>query len=544
MIVILLVSLLTGFLYRLPPAPEYTTNLTGATTQELYSNFMSTTKSGDTKVNIDNSLTDAEAYLTVFETSVDYENLLSIDKDLQIIAKELYNYYSEEGSGTCSYIENNSISQINSTILNLSSFVSRFEDYEQFESNIIFKTTDFERLKSIADKWYAIIDSTSDVETVLQKLYESYNDFSTINAIVNNVFVVIGLDSEIALKCENNYILEAEEKAQNILTEIEKIRNESTYYDTTNLDEMKSLITNYKLTLESAKRGIELELNLAIRFSVNRHYGSVKNLMYYEPIAEEEAKIALTKINALFKDENLYYTQYQGPLNFNTASYQVSLYDKAYFMMSIIGFLTIIFGIFLSYKLFGLDRKNGKLDTILSQNVSFNQVFSGKFLAILFSTSFVLAVYSIISLTFGALLYPSLSNTILAVFNTTTVYTIYPIFFFLIKIIGIEFQVIFYSILTIFLMNISRKFNLCFAIALGIFTFATIGNIFLNNLLVYCLFPFIHADLTCFLGGGIMDAGFLQTPLYSYGNFFISLVYYLVVVILLYNFTKQLFKKS
>jgi ABC-type transport system involved in multi-copper enzyme maturation permease subunit len=220
------------------------------------------------------------------------------------------------------------------------------------------------------------------------------------------------------------------------------------------------------------------------------------------------------------------------------------MYDHAYFIISIVGFITILVGIFCAYKLFGQDRKNGKMDLLLSQNVTFNQVFVAKFIAIVLITSFYLALFSILSLIWGALIYGSLPNAMLAVFNLTNVYTIHPFMFFLIKVIGIELQVIFYSIITIFLMNVSRKFELCFGISAGLFVVATICNIFLNGAFVYCLFPFIHADLTSFLGGATMSTGFLKTSLYTYGNFLISVLYYLVVVALLFNFTKQLFKKN
>ena len=180
-------------------------------------------------------------------------------------------------------------------------------------------------------------------------------------------------------------------------------------------------------------------------------------------------------------DSSVYYTQYQQPLNFNTASYQVSVYDHAYFVISIIGFLTILFGIFCTYKLFGLDRRNGKIDIILSQKVSFNEVFLGKFLAVILTTSFVLGLYSVFSLTWGFIAYPALANNILAVFNLSSAYTINPFLFFLIKLIGIELQVIFYSTITVFALNLSRKFELCFGISIAIFVAATICNIFFNG---------------------------------------------------------------
>ena len=319
-----------------------------------------------------------------------------------------------------------------------------------------------------------------------------------------------------------------------------EINSNATAGNSEDLEEMKSLATNYKLTCESAKYGVIYEFRLVLE----NHYGKVNNIQGYDEIYKEETRVALTKINHFLQDESIYYTQYQSALNFNIASYKVSSFDYTYFMLSIVGFLTILFGIFLAYKFFGLDRKHGKIDILISQNATFNQVFAGQFLAIFYCTSFCIASFTLINFIWGALMYSFLPGTMIAVFNLDTIYFISPFVFLLIKMLGIQLQVVFYSTITIFIMNLSRKFELNLAIALLLFAVATICNIFLNNIFVYCLLPFIHSDLTSFLGGGIMQAGFLQTPLYASGNFFISLAYYSVVVISLYTFTKQLFKKN
>ena len=536
MILVLLVCLITGLVYKIEPTPAYSATTIGSTTREVYNNFMSTNKNCDNKLSLDNILSDAQKMLDIQQECTDYDDFIDINSRFQDIYYEIIKYHT---TGSCTYTENNNIDEIKTATYLLNDFVNYFENLGEFQSDIIFEKDEFETLKTIEDYFYQKVFLDEQITTILNKLYDNLSMFDSLNSVVKSVFVW-NVDTELLEKYQTEYINKAAAKNQNILAEIISVNDSTTSYDTTHISELTSLITNYKLTCESAKYSIIYEL----RLSLERHFGNLENLYHYTPISIDDTKLALVKTNYFLNDESLYYTQYQVPLNFNNASYEVTLYDHAYFIISIIGFLTILFGIYASYKLFGLDRRNGKMDTILSQNVTFNQVFTAKFLAIVFSTSFVLAVYAVLSLTWGSLLFPSLPNGMLAVFNSTTCYVINPFLFFLIKLIGIELQVIFYSVITIFMMNISRKFELTFGISVAIFVIATICNIFLNGSLAYCLFPFIHADLTSFLGGATMQTGFLKTAMYSYGNFYISLVYYLVVVVLLYNFTKQLFKKN
>lgn len=538
LIVILVICMLTGVIYKIEPTPEYSASVSGGTARAIYSNFTSGTDT-DSKSNLDDILASAKKYLTVQKQSnegTEKQTLDYINTTFSKIKTEIEKYHS---TGSCTYTENQDISEISETATEFSNFIEEYSSLNAFESKLIFTNEDFETLQNIAKYFSEITNSNKAISQILTDIYNHISYFDSLGNITENA-TPWTVDTEKIELCQTNYISRASEKLQAILTEMETLYNSSSTANTEAVNNMKNLITNYKLTCESAENAVKLELELAL----NNHFGSLKNLYHYQEVKNEDAEIELTLCSYFLKDDGVYYTQYQQPLNFNTASYQVSLYDHAYFVVSIIGFFTILFGIFCTYKLFGLDRKNGKMDIVLSQNVSFGQVFVGKFLAIILCTSCVLGIFSVASLIWGALMYPSLANGILAVFNLSTVYTISPFLFFVIKVIGIELQVIFYSTITLFLMNISRKFNLCFGIAVGLFVIATICNIFLNGSLVYCLFPFIHADLTSFLGGATMQTGFLKTSLYAYGSFYISLIYYLVVVGLLFNFTKQLFKKN
>ena len=537
LVLVLIACFVTGLAYKIEPTPSYSAVTSGEYTRRVYQNFRSTDPSIDTENSLNNILTEANDILATNQTCLDYEILEELNATFQNIKNEVEKF---EQFGECAYYENgiSDIRPVQEAAEDLNAFTTRMADLEAFETNVIFTNSEFEDLVSVTN-YFNEIDYSANVVEILENLYENFSNFEKLSTVAQNV-LDWNISAETATELQTKYITKAEEKCTQILAEMETLNNSIEESDVEHLQDMKNLITNFKLVCESAKAGVENELRLLLE----KNFENLKNLYHFEQIKTENIEQALVLCNYFLENDELYFKQYQVPLNFNTGSYEVTVYDHAYFLMSIVGFLTIIFGIFCAYKLFGRDRKSGKIDTILSQNVSFNQVYTAKFLAIVFSTSFILAIFSILTLLGGSLLYPSLANGMLAVFNLSSVYIIHPFLFFVIKIVGIELHVIFYSVLTVFLMNISRKFDLCFGIALAIFAIATICNIFLNGSFVYCLLPFIHADLTSFLGGATMETGFLRTSLYAYGNFFVSLVYYLVFVVLLYNLTKQIFKKN
>lgn len=540
LITILAVCMITGVVHKIEPTPIYSATISGETAKAVYSNFNSASYTHDNKSKLDNCLTAGEDYITVQKNPCyEYSTLVSINNEFLQVQREVVKF---KQTGSCVYTEENNIDQIELSTNHLENFIEDFELMEEFETRLIFTKKEFEKLKATSTYFHNQIRATISISEILNQMYDNSSRFKDLDNITRNVFVW-KVDSEKLENYHKNYIEQAQLKTSKILSEMSNLYNEAEASATSNTKfttDMKNLVTSYKLTCESGAKAVELELKLALE----KHFGKLRNLYHFDDISTEDTKVALAKTQFYLNDSSLYYTQYQQPLNFNTASYQVSVYDHAYFVISIIGFLTILFGIFCTYKLFGLDRRNGKIDIILSQKVSFNEVFLGKFLAVILTTSFVLGLYSVFSLTWGFIAYPALANNILAVFNLSSAYTINPFLFFLIKLIGIELQVIFYSTITVFTLNLSRKFELCFGISIAIFVAATICNIFFNGNLIYCLLPFIHADLTSFLGGATMETAFLRTSLYTYGNFFISLVYYLVVVVLLFNFTKQLFKKN
>lgn len=535
-IVILTFCLILGAVIKIPTTPAYEANINGTTASQIQTNFLSSSETQDTKNNLDKLLNDAQSYITnqtkgqCFHAS----ELDEINKKFKQAKAEILKFNTLED---CIYLEEG-LNDVYDMALLLNNFLERFENYDALQSNVIMTTSQFEKLKANNLEILNKIFNQTGIENQLTDLSNNIYLFEEISTILDQLYIY-NADIEI-LNSLNIVVEKANQKTEDIQNELTNIVSKTGLQEQERLEKAKSLVTNYKLTCESAKKIVEITL----RISIEKHFHNLNNLQNFELFNLEEEKIALAKANYFLDSKDLYYSQNQQPLNFYSASYEVSLYDYAYTMTAIIGFLLCLFAIFLAYKLFGRDRKAGKMDIILSQNISYNQVFAGKFLAIVFTTAFFLLLFASLSLLWGTLFYPNLPNSMLAVFNLSSVYNIAPLGFFFIKILGIELQAIFWALLTIFIMNLSRKFELNFAITLVIFAIATVCNIFLNNSLVYCLFPFIHIDLTSYLGGATMTTGFLKTSLYAYGNFYISLAYYLVMTIFLYSFTRQLFKKN
>ncbi len=534
---LLIASLIFSATYKIPTTPKYEAVTAGQTPSEIFSNFNSQSTDIDTKQSMDKLIAHAQTLIDTQKNCDHLNQLTQLNNKFADIKEELQ-WYAGLGSESSKYIQDG-IGEIIETSDQLKLFIENYKNLDEFESNIFFTKETFASLQKISEFFDKTTHQNIPVKQILDELYKNLQQISNFEQIVTDDVTTWAVDNEQLESFQTEIVNVAKQKTEAIYQEMQTYVSAGTSADQL-VNDVKSLITNYRLTCESANFSVNAHLKLLL----SSHFGNLDIIFGYSNFNEEDLQQSLTKTEYFLKDNQLFYTAYQQPLNFNIAQTQITPYDNTYFIISIIGFLTIIFGIFCAYKLFGLDRRNGKLDVILSQNVSFGQVFAGKFTAIVLCTSTVLSIFMISILVWSMLFYSSLPNGILAVFNLKTPYIIQPFLFLLIKFVGIELQVIFWSIGTVFLMNISRKFDLLFVISLIIFAAVTICNIFLNGSLVYCLFPFIHTDLTAFLGGGSINAGFLQTPLYAFGNFFISLGYYLVVVVLIYNFTNQLFKKN
>ena len=534
LIVIFAVTFVVGLIVQPTNTAVYKASTYGATTHQIFNEFRTNSGKEDTKNKLDKLLDQAEEYLNIQDEvyCLEYDNLVGLNTNLKNIKVQVDKYAAGLGYTI-------TVSQIQATTDALNDFVEEYAALPEFSTKLIFTQSQFQKLQTYAHILDTAANSSSVLETVLANLdqqSDTFDDFTLLTTQLTRWTI----DAKSVATFRQKYISRAISKTIDIYDEMQTIVGNCSSSDTENAAKMRSLITNYKFTCENAKKAVEAELHLLLK----KHASNYTKLYNYTNFYTEDLKIELALINYHFEQDDLYFKQHQTALNFNQASYKTTAFDYTTFIISIVGLLTCAFAIFAAYKLFGRDRKSGKMDLLFAQNASFSQVFWGKFLAIVYSIFFCLGTFAVASLLWGMIRYGFVAQPILLVFNTTKAYMLSPVVMLIIKLLSFALQAIFWAVLTIFLMNISRKFELMFGIAIALFVFATLGNHFLNTQLWYCLLPFIHTDIMPFLGGATMKTGFMASSLYTHGNFYISLIYCVVVIVLLFAFTKQLFKKN
>lgn len=529
LLVVLIACTIAGIFFKPEQAESLSLYYDTQNATSAYSSFYSSTNTEDTKLYLDNIIQDNLDIINAQLNSNDIKTFDNLKSNIMSVYNKIKNYENFP-TATPPFTDN---SQDISTTNSLKNFIDYYKNSEIFESTLYFTESDFAILENLYETLSLITPSNSDSEirAMYDKVWENRQIFSTFESFEPLNWQV---DSTTLKNYKTMYVDNVTSQLTNMDNEIKKI------YDTTEMDNIGQLILNYKNKVVNANNGLKAQLYLKLSNSLSNY----SLFLGYETQEEADLRQQIAISNYILQDESLYYQEYLSPLSFNKASSTITAYDFAYFQMCLIGFLLIIASIYFTYKLFGQDRKNGKMDVVLSQNVTFSNVFNGKFIAITLSASFILLLYTVIFLLAGYLVYGFTFTPILAVFNLSSTYVINPILYLLIKYLCIILQVTFYVIITMFFMNISRKFEVMLGISLGVFALGFVCNIFLSGFFIYALFPFAHTDLFSYFGSGTSEIGFLNTMLISSGNFFISILYYFVITIAFYNFTSQLFRKN
>lgn len=532
-IVAIVACVVAGFCFNPTITPELSLAYEYETADALYSQFLSSGE--DSMLSFDQLIEENESIIKGQRdtTLIDEYNKLVEDMNTFSTNLSLYQAYPDV------YPENFTDNSFDVSVKQeLNSFYIKTAALEDFESPLYFTEDDRKTIEDLCTLLNNNITLSTDIDEVramYDKLLESrtlIRDFLDIEVINWQT------DDETTVDLEVNYVTNARTKLNRIWAEFQAV-----YNDTENenrLQDLESLALNYKRTATYASDNLKAELYLMLSDSLP----NISNYIGYESQEEAELRQSIIEKNYILRETSPYYTNYLSPMNFNTATGSVNAYDFTYYLISIIGFIMVFISIFFAYKLFGLDRKKGKVDVVLSQNTSFNSTFAGKFFAIMLATTSLLLLSSVLILLVSYLIYGVTFTPVLAVFNLSNAYVVNPLVYLLFKIIFIEFEVVFFTLVTMLLMNVSRKFELMFGVSIGIYAASFIMNIFLSGFFVYALFPFVHTNLFSYFGGANSAVGFLNTTFIAGGNFFISLCYILVLMLGLYFLTNQLFKRN
>lgn len=500
-----------------------------ASTTELYKNFTASATVEDSKANLDALISENSRILAAHRSTTLAEEY----EDLQVNINKLLGRIDLSQSSS-SRIPQSTFNVDVNTVNKLGQFIEEIKNYPMYEMNFYISNADFK----IAEDLYAGLSAEFYTRTDYMQAYKNCLKYVDLCKRFDSTQGQTLLNAPAMNRLQTLYVTNVQTKLDNILSKINELNSQP--QSASALKDMTSLILNYKYQTKMANDGLKAELHLILADAL-RNYGNIYNFTKQNSSEAENTTILAKYVLA---EESLYYADYQTAMSFNRVTGKISAYDVTYTLMCIVGLITICIGIYFAYRLYGEDRVNGKMDMVLTQNVSFNNVFTGKFIAILLSTLLLLVVFFALFLGSGFMMYGGTFSNILAVYNLSSAYKINPIAYLLLKLACVELEVLFYVILTIFLMNITRHFKIMLIVGYSVALIAFLCNMFLSGIFVYTLLPFVHTNLFSFFGGATSSIGFLNTMFIANGNIYISMLYYLIITVAFYNFTKQLFRRN
>ena len=328
-----------------------------------------------------------------------------------------------------------------------------------------------------------------------------------IKALINKI-ENIELDSSV-LKGKLEYVLQKQgqnstEYQKLIDEEFNKANADNAYnLSNENISKMQSLIIKY---VASLKNSINiLNNNLKLQLATNKSDAQMSSYIGYENFSRYEYNELLTKSEYLLEN-NLGDGDFANTFAFNkTSNTHTNAYDYMYFALEIISFVVIAFTVVLGAGMIAKEQSNGTIKLLAIRPYNRHKIMFSKIMATLFFAFIFVLISFVVTFITGAILYGTTSLSILAVFNSTTVFVVSPIVMLLIYMLSIMIKILVFIMLTFFISTIFKSY----VAAVSVSVFIYVANLIITfiatgaNWLKYNIFA--NLDLFKFFGGAFIN---------------------------------------
>ncbi|MDD3397626.1 MAG: ABC transporter permease subunit [Clostridia bacterium] len=538
-------------------------NILNTTVSDAFSAFNTTsTGNNTTKSSLDAMLDDAVTKLTTYNSS---SNLLDLIKEK---VQDLQTFLTQSG-GTGFYplllnLANNPDSQtaksnFSTALVNLRNEVLdiyTFLDTGITNDNVNFYITynQLAGLKGFFFNFYNFIPrqaslsemSSSQLILIGEKIVQDFSvtsklnqlnsfsliqlDASKINEIINKYYTEIshssGSNTLLSLKYKEIQDFASENQNSNEPDDIEAINNMFTEYK--NIAIIATELINCSFDLQKAGNFSDNQLCNFIGFNDINKYILNESLILNNYLLE----------NKIFDGNYL--------LNFSltsTVGYEVSAYDFCFFSMQIISVIIIIFCLFFTVSGLAGEQSSGTLKMLAMRPYNKSKIIKGKILASVYFMMFFIMISVVASFIIGAVLFGVVPGNILLVFNGSFVVSVYPAFVILIYLLCLAFNITLFISIASFISVASRSGTFSVLFTFIIFLCGMILNALCSSMGLYSFLPFAHMDLFKYFGNAENPGVLFGVNMISDGNFFVSLIYIVVLIFILNLFTKKIFNK-
>jgi len=477
------------------------------------------------------------------EACASLEQLYFYASDNSKTTNELINSYQvnniEEGLGS---VLNNGIDFVRTTIYGLAKdFNDFFNEYvalvggrnkiEQLKSHRanllqVAKTLDNYLTDLVSMEYPIIIISNDDYLNINQKLDDAivtlnisniqdnnlnnHNDIkialesSRIYSVLENISKTSSVTNESTIQqvhlkiSEVNNLEEIQTKVNenksSIISQIDELKNDET------ITNIQKEVTNYSL-LESSYNSVIIDkiyLNITDNHDVSEYtnyYGTIykdfNKYQYRERIATNEYYIENNSYS------NSYLTNFSYSQNTST---KTNVYDFMYFTMELCTVIIIVFAMMLVCNLITGETESGTIKLLLVRPYKRSKIITAKLLATIFFVLTFMSFSSIITFVGGYVLYGGANASVLAVLNSSKVFTISPILLMLINIFTLSLDVIFFVLLALMISILCKNYAASISGSLVLLILNYALNILFGGAFWYTLLPGMNLHLFKYFG--------------------------------------------
>jgi ABC-type transport system involved in multi-copper enzyme maturation permease subunit len=448
----ILTTIVSAFIYNMPDRSNGIVTIFGSNVQTIYSHYTTPDPQiVDSKANFD-----AE-FNSIVATINNYSIPITPIENLRTAFETMRTHYSNYSM----YIKYSAFDDalIDQTKHTLKNTITSFETtYDQEYSNVLVTQKNHLAMQQFLTLVLNTIPNNDDADNlVILNNLNSLDFLNVIEAYIDEL-KLIEVNSSVLTTLSDNYLSEVNARLAAIDSQIVNFYNSNAASTSpAHLNEIKTLISNYKLTIEQFRviAFNMIDLNVLEGFSnvqINEFIG-------FEDINMYELKENLSKNLYLFQYDKFSY-EFANPFNIASASNsRANAFDFAYFTLELFSFIIIIYVVVLGAGMIAGEEANGTMKLLAMRPYKRHKIFIGKLFAALRVAVIFLVIGAVASFITGIYLFGSASLPILSVFNMEYVIISSPYLMFLVYLFTLFLEILFYTIIAVSISSIFKSYT-------------------------------------------------------------------------------------
>lgn len=316
--------------------------------------------------------------------------------------------------------------------------------------------------------------------------------------------------------------------------------------DKDNFEKLKNYATQYEQQISQVNKivtnGIYINALSEHSQKVLNEFLGLEDFDYYQQQEDFAKQVYLYKSNSTLFD-------YANPFSIDQPSnFQLNGFDFSYFALRLCMFIIVIYVVCMAATTITGEQSSGTIKMLAIRPYRREKLVLGKLLATVLIGIILISVSALATLAIGWVTYGLNSAPILAVFNASAVSIIGAFWFYLLMILTLIFEMLFFVLVALAISMLFKSQILSVSVSILIYFGSLVLNTMLSASSWLRFLPFTNINLYKYFGGSFLSThgGFIQSVLTSPvavgASFWGSFVYSAIIMTGLVVLVVEVFK--